>query len=246
MSSDFTTGKNKSISKEGLYLKLCDTLSQKLNIPREKLYSFYAENGLCSGGVSWDYFDRYNKEFDSNTYSENAFDDLVILSAAVDKDEFLDKTNETVESRRSSILNQCSGMMNSHLCNRFSLTGLFPHLDRPDEIISIDGISGVIPCYLNGYETLYANITYSDSCGCNIPEPVPSYPIGYEGNILVKNSMDETYEAETASYHWEITENPENIVLHEETSGMTSNHLILATSTDAVIPEIKVSLTYEE
>jgi hypothetical protein len=255
MSTDFTTGRNTQIGKDDLYLKISDVMSKYLGVNRQTLYQNYINAGKCDGNGNWALYNRYNTNdidngcIDSNTYTDNDVDDLVVLKASIEKEALLDKDPSTAENRKQIIENACSALINDGLCNNFSLTGAFPHLDMPDSVISID-IDGTIKCIENIQNNEFANahaiIKYTDSCGCGIQEPVPYYPPGqaYE-NPFIKDTKDDAIYGINASYLWEIT-GEEDIVVSDATSSMIENHLELATGTTATNSRIRISLTYTE
>lgn len=251
MSTDFT-GKNKGITNDSLYMTLSDKLSQYLNVDRDKLYRKYAEKNLCEGCGNWTFFDRYNKEFDSNDYTGNKFTDIAIIKETIGREEFSSKDISTADERRDKLFSLCSGLIENNLCESFSITGLFPHLDCPGEIISIEGVSGAIPCIGEdgAYETLYANISYTDSCGEGLIEPVPYYPSGWDsslsGDITVKSTLDDLKYGVDAEYHWTIRRNANQVTIDPTTSGMTSAYLNVATLSTAFKPDINVELSYDE
>lgn len=245
MSTDFTTGKNKKISKDDLYLMTSNIMSNILNVDRNILYTFYKNNNECPGSGQWDYFDRYVKKYNSNNYTNNKLDDLIVLSAAVDKVEFLDKSDSTINSRKNKLESLCSSFIKEGKCNNFKLSSFIPHLDKPNEIDSFHRTSGIIPCIEKGYETLTPYITYTDSCGCNYIEPAPQYPINYPDEQLFRKLANE-YEADTAEYQWKITSNVDQINISPATSSMKENHLDIATLSTATLDSIEIEITYTE
>lgn len=245
MSTDFTTGKNKNISKDDLYLMKCDVLSKILNLSHKNLYNFYKSKGECAGSGQWSYYDRYTNEYNSNDYVGNPLDNILILSAAVDKEEFLDKSDETVESRKNLLMRLCSSYIEENKCNNFNLSGLFPHLDKVDNI-TINSVSGFIPCIEVGYETFIPVLTYCDSCGQGYPEPVPEYPIGYTGNMFEKLGNQNQYRTENSEFEWQITRNADQAIISPETASMNLGYIEIAALSTASLDDIDLEIKYSE
>lgn len=249
MSSDFTTGKNKKIGKDDLYLMVSDVMSDILDINRDTIYKFYSSRGECPGKGQWGYFDRYVKLYNSNNYTNNRLDDLIVLSAAMNNPEFLDRSDSTINSRKFNLLSLCSSFIKEGKCNDFKLSGFIPHLDRPNEIDSFQLKIGEVPCIEKGYETLTPYITYTDSCGCNYIEPVPQFPLDYPSDQLFRKlASDDQYKADTANFKWEIVSNKEQVKISPSTTSMKEDHLDIATLSTAVldITDVEIEVTYSE
>jgi len=252
MSSDFK-GRNESITSDDLYLYLSDCMWRHLGISREHLYEHFISIGKCEGSGSWEYFDRYNKKFNSNDYVGNSFDNALILSRAVGKQEYLSRSVDTAQTRRESISTACSSFIQDGLCDSFTISSVFPHLDCVDSIVEIKGVSGFIPCVEPPpakYETLYAMISYTDSCGNGYSEPVPYYPISWDDdpskNVFIKSTLENSTYGIDAEYHWEITRNANEVQISVDTASMDKAYIEIGTLSSAFEPEISVSLTYTE
>jgi hypothetical protein len=268
MSSDFITGKNKKISKENSFLMLSDKLGslfKEYNLDRNFFYDLYAEEKLFEPTLTgefepirWNLFTRYKN---SNNYSSNKFDDVYILQKAADNENLLDKTEETIESRKNIILNECSRLIENGICMypNFQLTGLFPHLDKPNKIVTIDGIKDGepiidIPCFEYGFATFYATIDYTDSCGGIIKEPVPTYTNytidddivlndKFEINTLTDMEIFQNSEI-YPTFSWSIENNSTEVMI--ENNEFNSNVISIAALSTAIFPTIDLKLTYTE
>ena len=266
MSSDFTTGKNKVITKECSFLMLSDklgTLFKDYNLDRNFFYNLYKDENLFISTLTdestrWNLFTRYKS---SNNYSSNKFDDVYILQKAADKADLLDKTDETIDSRKSIILNECSTLIKNGVClnQNFQLTGFFPHLDKPNKIVNIEGIKDgepctSIPCFENGFATFYATIDYTDSCGKESLEPVPLYTNYTINNDIISN---EKYDLNTLedmnlfnnsdiqpTFNWSIEKNSIDVMVIN--NKFDSNTIEIATLSTAIEPYIELKLTYTE
>ena len=248
MSTDFTTGRNVSISNNDLYLLASDKIATLLGVDRSDLYAFYKRTGRCSGNGDFGYYDRYMKVSNSNDYTGNPLDDIYVLAAAVDQEIMLDKAPSSITVRRDFIMDKCSGLIAEGLCDDFTLTGCFPHLDMPDGINSF-AISGEIRCIdkENPYGVVHAKIGYTDSCGVGVIEPVPYYPLDMPVSALMEKDTleDSKYGLSGVEYRW-VLDNPDDIVVSEATSSMTCDHIDVATSRTAISYTVVVSLVYTE
>lgn len=252
MSSDFS-GKNSSIKSDDLFMMMSDTLASRLRTTRELLIRFYQDNGVCGNEDSLEIFDRYNTDpFDSNAYSDNEFDDISILDQAIGKEELLDKELSSAPQRKEIIENACSSLQQNGLCNDFTLSSFFPHLDCAKEIIALGNDRSIECADLQNYSIIYGQITYCASCDESFQEPSPYYPAdfidGRDGrSILIRDTRDDAkYQICNSKYRWEIVENESNVVIYESTASMDKNVLSVATSPAAITQSIKVALEFSE
>jgi hypothetical protein len=266
MSSDFTTGKNKVITKECSFLMLSDklgTLFKDYNLDRNFFYNLYKDEDLFDSTLTdessrWDLFTRYKL---SNNYSSNKFDDVYILQKSAEKSDLYDKTNETIDSRKALILNECSTLIENGICMypNFQLTGFFPHLDKPNKITSIDGVKDGngcqnVPCFEYGFATFFATIDYTDSCGKEIQEPVPfynDYTVNEDVILNEKyflNTLDDIELLNSANikptFSWSIETNSSDVMVKNDK--FDSNVIEIATVSGATAPSINLKLTYTE
>lgn len=253
MSTDFK-GNNESITTVDLYLALSDCMSKYLNVDRDSVYAHYIKVGKCSEvpNNSWAYFDRYCKRWNSNDYVGNEFDNLLILKEAINKPEYLDVNLSSVQSRKDSLNSACSSFIQNGLCDNFTVSGYFPHLDCPGAVETIVGDD--IPCVLpNGnYATFYAVVKYYDSCGCGVEEPVPYYPTSYDidpnysEKLFFKRTDEDAQYNVSAEYSWEIIKNADEVVVSLDTNSMKEPTLRLGTLSTAIEPNIELSFIYTE
>lgn len=258
MSSDFTTGCNKIITDESTFLMLSNKLGklfEEYGLDRNYFYDLYKNENLFVSTLNdetdrWKLFKRYET---SNNYTNNAFDNVHILNSSTNNDLILDKNEETINDRKLLILNNCKTKIENGICSDFQLTGFFPHLDKPCEILSIESTSGDIPCFEYGYTTIYALINYSDSCGMNYYEPVPLYKDytfvndkinedKYELNTLTDIAIFQNDEKQPI-FNWEIVENSIDVIV---SGNYNSNTIKIATLSAAISPTISLNLTYTE
>ena len=127
MSSDLSSGKNKKFTKESVYIMLSEKLGKLFyqktayndayvkikndGLNKEFFYNYFLSNNKFNVDEErsdnlekWDLYARYEL---SNNYTENMFDNVVILNAAVESEQYLDlldKKDETIEERKSIIL----------------------------------------------------------------------------------------------------------------------------------------------
>lgn len=260
MSTDFTTGNNKKITSESTYLVLSDKLGKlfkdkNIDLDRNFFFDKFAKNKLFSKTLNdedsrWKLLARYRN---SNNYTSNKFDDVIILNSVNNKEQFLSLSDETIDSRKSLINSYCSSYIKDGYCSDFSnqLTGFFPHLDKPGDIISMVSTSGGIPCFEFGYGTIYANITYEDSCGQNVLQPVPTYK-DYSYNKTTDEIDEDKWSYNTlndiapeyATFKWEVLENSVDIMIKDNV--VNRNIVEIATLSSASNDQIKLSLTYAE
>lgn len=252
MSTDFK-GNNESITADDLYLSLSDCLGKCLNVPREKVYGHYTAIGKCEGHGSWPHYARYNVRCGSNDYVGDAFDNLVILREAVGKEELLSRDIGTAQARRDRLTADCAPLIQDGLCDGFTISGLFPHLDVPGAVVDIRGVSGVIPCVdpsPRKYETLYAMVSYTDSCGCGLQEPVPYYPAEWDSDpskeIFLKSTLDDAKFGVSAEYRWGITKNADSVAVSDDTAGMDGPCVRIGTLSSAIDPGVTVTFSYSE
>jgi hypothetical protein len=260
MSTDFTTGENKRINEECTYLMLSDKLgklflNKNINLDRNYFYDKFKEEQLFTGTLNneesrWALFTRYKG---SNDYTNNKFDDVIILNMIQDNKQFLNVKDDSLEKRKKLLNSCCSSYIKDGYCSDFSekITGFFPHLDRPGDIISIISTSGSIPCIEFGYATLYANITYEDSCGMNHAQPVPTYK-DFSFNVETDTIENEKWNYNTlndispnyATYNWKVIENSIDIKIKDNITNQKT--IQIATLSSASNNEIKISLEYSE
>ena len=111
--------------------------------------------------------------------------------------------------------------------------------------------SGGIPCFEFGYGTIYANITYEDSCGQNALQPVPTYK-DYSYNKTTDEIDEDKWSYNTlndiapeyATFKWEVLENSVDIMIKDNV--VNRNIIEIATLSSASNDQIKLSLTYSE
>ena len=258
MSTDWTTNKNKEFGKEELYLKISNTFASiglididdnnSVDKVRKTFYNLYKRHKLCEGDGNWNLFDRY---ISSNEYTDNKLDDLVVLNSAINVNKnnnnilySKDNSQVSIDNRKNLIENEIKKLSNNGLCNEVTLTGFFPHLDVVSDV-EVRTISGLVPCWELGEETLYGIITYSDSCHTDDDfnkclEPVPTFTNEqYERNTL--RDMPEP----TSTYSWEITKNKNQLKISEET-GLNSNILKCSMKGEANLTEAEIRLKYSE
>lgn len=260
MSTDWTTNKNQQFGNEELYLKMSDTFAsiglvdldenETVDKVRNVFYNLYKRHNLCSGNGSWNLYDRYTS---SNEYTNNKFDDLVVLSAAISVNAKFDdilysKENDTssINNRRTLIENELSSYITKGFCNDITLSGFFPHLDVVSEV-HIGWVNGKVPCWEIGNETFYGRILYTDSCHTDDDpfkciEPVPSLSeTKYERNTM--NDPDEP----TAKYSWYVLKNPgeddHQMIIQD---GLDKNVLILSMKASGNLTDGRIRLTYTE
>lgn len=258
MSTDFTTGKNKKITDECTFLMLSNKLGQlfnEFNKDRDFFYDLYKDENLFESTLTdknsrWKLFKRYEG---SNNYTNNVFDNVHILHSSIDNEDILDKKNETIDERKNLILNKCHLKIKNGICSNFQLTGFFPHLDKPNEILSIESVSGDIPCFEFGYTSIYATLNYSDSCGMNYIEPVPAYnEFSYVNDKIINdkfifntlNDINIFSIDEEPSFEWQILENSVDVIV--KNNEYNSNIIEIATLSTAISPTITLNLTYTE
>lgn len=241
MSTDFT-GSNSNISRDSLYMMASDTLGKLLGIEREDLYAFYSARGKCSAGHSWGFYDRYCTEFDSNSYTGNKLADLQVLSACTDDPAFLDMSDETASSRRDLVKSKLSQAVSERRCP--SLDGklsFFPHLDRPDEIVSLSSSVGGIPCIEEGYEKLTPLVSFVDSCGNSFREPVPSYPLGWENDLTVVAGNDTEHIPQGSSFEWKIEGNADQVAVK---GSLDAPEIEIAALSTAVLDDVTINVSF--
>lgn len=146
MSTDFTTGNNKKITSETTYLVLSDKLGElfqdkNINLDRNFFFKKFSDQKLFKETLNneetrWNLLTRYKN---SNDYTSNKFDDVIILNMVSDKYEMLDVKSDSIETRKELIESCCSSYIKNGYCSNFinELTGFFPHLDRPGDIVSM-------------------------------------------------------------------------------------------------------------
>lgn len=146
MSTDLTTGNNKKITSETTYLVLSDKLGElfqnkNIDLDRDFFFEKFSKNKLFEETLMfpenrWKLLSRYKN---SNDYTSNKFDDVIILNMVSDKHEMLDIKSDSIESRKELIESCCSSYIKNGYCSNFinELTGFFPHLDRPGDIVSM-------------------------------------------------------------------------------------------------------------
>ena len=164
---------------------------------------------------------------------------LIQIGELYDKD----NSTESINERKSLIINNINLYKQYNLCNEINLTGFFPHLDIVDEIISIRSLSGEIPCWELGEDTIYAEITYTDSCHISSDEnkclePVPNL----NETKFIRNTLTDI-EANGTEYKWSITSNNDQIQIIGK---LTNKTLKVAAVPSAYLDSISINLEYSE
>ena len=262
MSTDWSTNRNKQFGKNELYLDMSNTFasiglrlsdSETIDDARNIFYNVYKRHNLCdvSGIVGqWYLFDRYhNVNHNSNDYTGNKLDNIVVLNSALEANLSgdlyeKDNTEESINRRKTLILNNINLYKQYHLCNDINLTGFFPHVDLVDEISGVISLSSAIPCWELGEETFFAKITYMDSCHTSDDienkciEPVP--------NLIEEKYFRNTLEdedAETAEYTWIPMDNASQIQI---SNGLHNKILKVSAVPSAYLNDVKFMLEYSE